>query len=127
MKPKFEKRHIMTEKDMDILFEGFNESFFDNKICPPVKIRFVTEKAMRKVNSREAADAAWRPRLNEIWIDKSYRRSESICCLLLLHEMAHAALESTYVGHPGHHRGHGMIFQAELYRLIRAGAYDGVL
>jgi len=127
MRHKLDKRHIMTEKDMVILFEGFNEEFFDGKIQPPVKVRFVSEKDMRKINPRESADATWRPHAHEIWIDKAYCRSESICCLLLLHEMAHAALESTYVGHPGRHRGHGMIFQAELYRLIRAGAYDNLL
>jgi len=127
MRHKLDKCHIMTEKDMAILFEGFNKEFFDAKIWPPVKIRFVSQKEMHKITSHESADATWRPHAHEIWIDEIYRRSESICCLLLLHEMAHAVLESTYVGHPGRHRGHGMIFQAELYRLVRAGAYDGLL
>lgn len=127
MKAKFEKRHIMTEKDMSVLFDGFNEEFYDGEIRPPVKIRFVSEKEMRKTCIHKEADAVWWPKLHEIWIDKVYARSESICCLLLLHEMAHAALENVYVGHPGPHRGHGMIFQAEIYRLIQAGAYDGVL
>lgn len=127
MKTRFEKRHIMSEKDMAIMFEGFNEEFFKGRLCPTIKVRFVTEKHLRKANPREPADAAWRPGINEIWIDKVYARSESISCIILLHEMAHAALEATYVGHPGPHRGHGMIFQVELYRLIQAGAYDGLL
>jgi hypothetical protein len=56
-----------------------------------------------------------------------YARSESIACILLIHEMAHAVLEGIYFGHPSHNPGHGMIYQAELYRLFLAGAYDGLL
>jgi len=126
-KPKREKRHILKEKDMQILFHGFNETFFGNRINRTVKVRLVSPAQLRKINKYHEADAAWRPAVNEIWIDSTYGRSESIACLLLLHEMAHAALESTYVGHPTHNPGHGMIYQAELFRLFMAGAYDGLL
>lgn len=124
---KFEKRHVLTDVDMKVLFDGFNEVFFAGRINKAVQIHLVPASALRKINKYHEADAAWRPATNEIWIDRIYARSESIAGLLLLHEMAHAVLEGTYVGHPTHNPGHGMIYQAELFRLFMAGAYDGLL
>jgi hypothetical protein len=121
------KRHYMTDKDMTLMYRGFNEVFFDNRLPRYVKVRFVPEQMLRNVNKHHEADAAWRPALGEIWIDQVYARSESIALILLLHEMAHVKLEGTYFGHPSKNPGHGMIFQAEIFRLIMAGAYDGLL
>ena len=109
------------------MYQGFNEVFFDNKLPRYVKVMFVPEKMLRKINKYHEADAAWRPGDGEIWIDVIYARSESVALQLLLHEMAHVKLEGTYYGHPTKNPGHGMIYQAELYRLFHAGAYDGIL
>lgn len=124
---KYEKRHIMTDEDMAVLYEGFNETFFSSRLPRYIKVRFVPSSKLKKINKHHEADAAWRPGVGEIWIDKIYARSEAVCCTMLLHEMAHAALEGIYTGHPGHNPGHGMIYQAELYRLFMAGAYDELL
>lgn len=124
---KFEKRHILSDSDMKVLFDGFNNTFFGGRINPAVIVLFVPSSKLRNINKHHEADAVWRPQLNQIWIDKLYARSESVAAVLLLHEMAHAALESTYIGHPNSNPGHGMIYQAELYRLFMAGAYDGLL
>ena len=109
------------------MYQGFNEVFFDNKLPRYVKVMFVPEKMLRKINKYHEADAAWRPGDGEIWIDVIYARSESVALQFLLHEMAHVKLEGTYYGHPTKNPGHGMIYQAELYRLFHAGAYDGIL
>jgi len=124
---RIEKRHFMTDSDMNLLFEGFNETFFASRLPSYIRVKFKSPKYLKKINPHHEADAAWRPKLGEIWIDSTYARSESISCIMLLHEMAHAALEGVYVGHPSKNPGHGMIYQAELYRLFLAGAYDGLL
>ena len=121
------KRQVLTNEDLAVLFTGFNQTFFDSRINRTVKVRFVSSGKLRLINRRHDIDAVRCPTTNEILIDRIYARSESIACILLLHEMAHAALESTYVGHPTNNPGHGMIYQAELYRLFMAGAYDGLL
>ena len=121
------KRYNLKDSDMTLLYKGFAEVFFENKLPRYVKVRFVPEKMLKGVNKHHEADAAWRPAVGEIWIDEIYRRSESISCQLLLHEMAHVKLEGTYFGHPSKNPGHGMIYQAEIFRLFMAGAYDGLL
>jgi hypothetical protein len=65
--------------------------------------------------------------LGEIWIDEAYKRSMVVSNILMLHEMAHAALDKVYVGYPGRNEAHGMVYQAELWRLIHTGAYDDLL
>lgn len=124
---KLPKSNDLTEANLRILFNGFNSAFFNGRLNPCIKVRLVSTARLRHVNKHHEADAMWRPQLDEIWLDKRYARSESYMCILLLHEMAHAALEATYIGHPCINPGHGMIFQAELYRLFHAGAYDGML
>lgn len=113
----------LTEENAQVLFDGFNECFFHGRISSGVRVRFKSKAEMLKL-SPEGADACWRPGLGEIWVRDIYKESEQVFCILLLHEMLHAMLEGEYVGHPGRNRGHGMIYQVELWRLIRAGAYD---
>jgi hypothetical protein len=122
---KKHKYNILNDAGLQMLFEGFSEVFFYGRIAPGVKARFVASKLLK--NRRQKSDARWCPLEREIHIDEVYARSEPMTAILLLHEMAHAALESTYVGQPTDDPGHGMIYQAELYRLFHAGAYDGLL
>ena len=121
------KRRHLVDFELQILFDGFNDVFFHNRISKGIKAKFVSSKILEKLSKAGPAHAAWRPAEREIWIDKTYNRSENMCSILLLHEMAHAALEGTYVGHPTKNPGHGMIYQAEIYRLFMAGGYDGLL
>ena len=117
----------LNDSGLQLLFEGFNEIFFNSRIAPGVKVMFVPSRQLKKANRKYLADASWKPSTREIHIDKMYARSEPMTCILLLHEMAHAVLESTYIGHPDDDPGHGMIYQVELHRLFMAGAYDGLL
>jgi hypothetical protein len=119
------KYDILNDAGLQLLFDGFSEVFFAGRIAPGVKVRFVASRFLK--NKKQQSDARWVPCIREIHIDEMYARSEPMTAILLLHEMAHAALESTYVGQPTDDPGHGMIYQAELYRLFHAGAYDGLL
>lgn len=126
---KLERRN-MSDAELQILLEGFDEEFFDGRIRKQrgqVKARFVPSKELNKANKDYDADAGFRPRTNEILIDEMYSRSEPLTCILLLHEMAHAVLEGSYKGHPSRNPGHGMVYQAELFRLFHAGAYDSLI
>jgi hypothetical protein len=108
------------------MFDSLRETFFDNRIAPGVEVRFVPSKQL-KVDKKNGSDAVWNPGTREIHIDEMYARSEPMTAILLIHEMAHAALEPTYVGQSSGEGAHGMIYQAELVRLFNAGAYDGLL
>jgi hypothetical protein len=125
MKPK---RKPQTDRDLELMFHCINKQFFDAAINPAIKCRYVSQKELDKRSTHEdGADAMWCPMIGEIWVDEAYKRSQAVSTLLLIHEMAHAALQDSYVGYPGNNQGHGMIYQAELYRLFHAGAFDDIL
>lgn len=122
------KRKPMTDKDLTAIFHGANIRFFGKSISPAIKVRYVPQKELdKRSGDPEGCDAMWCPMLGEIWIDEAYKRSMIVSSILVLHEMAHAALDRTYVGYPGKNEAHGMVYQAELWRLIHAGAYDDLL
>ncbi len=114
-----------TEKSLQSAFVIFNDRFFDNRINPAVKVRLKTHKQMRAAKVHEAS-AVWRPSINEIWMDKRGAWDQAGIFIRLIHEMTHADIEGTYVGQKWGEQDHGMIFQAELVRLFKAGAYDGL-
>lgn len=97
-----------------------NERFFDGKIADVVTCRFA------KIH--KSASGVWRPRLQQILINKWVAESgdQSYATIILLHEMVHAYLEPEYKGYPAA-GGHGTLFQGEICRLWRAGAYDDLL
>ncbi len=81
-----------------------------------------TEKGT-KINGR------WNPTRRTIEISKEFIPLGTDCITItLLHEMAHAHLEQhrEYRGYPCD-GGHGTLFQGEICRLMKAGAYDGLL
>ena len=109
----------MTDNDLVKEFQRLNERFFDNKI-KLVEIRF-----MKKMPRNVAG--AYNPAHEWIHIDDGLRKFWSEISVVLLHEMAHADLNARgYRGYP-EDGGHGGLFQVELDRLYRAGAYDGLL
>ncbi|SRR6266851_1838844 len=100
-------------------FERLNERFFDCKIH---HIRL----AFRPLKGKQGV---WNPQERLILINSNLiPTGVDFITITLLHEMCHAALECNreYVGYPSDD-GHGTLFQGEICRLIKAGAYDGLL
>lgn len=115
--PKVKK---MTDKDLKREFDNLNEFFFDNRIV----LNDVFFSDMR--GASDAAGAYFNVR-KQIVITTQFRGYPRMVTELLLHEMAHAHLDlQGYRGYPAD-GGHGSLFQVEIDRLYKAGAYDGIL
>lgn len=115
-------RRLVTEKELKKHFKAFNVGFFDRKIPPDITVNYEDLSKHRCVG-------IWRPRKREIAIEELLTyTSESYVFITLLHEMAHAYLESAdgYIGYSGD-KGHGTRWQGEICRLWKAGAFDGLL
>ena len=120
------KLDILNDSKLQYMFNCLNDTFFKGRIAPGVRALFVPTRLLKR-SKKNAVDARWLSDIREIHIDAVYARSEPMSAILLLHEMAHAALDGTYIGQATDDPGHGMIYQAELVRLFNAGAYDGLL
>jgi hypothetical protein len=110
----------MTGAKLKWYFEGYNVQFFQDKIPPSTLVFFV--KNLRQ--GREKCDGKYSFTTKSIKIDEGLREHENLVVICLIHEMAHAYID---VKNGNGFDDHGMIFQAELYRLFMAGAYDGLL
>ncbi len=111
---------MTNEKELQKTFRIFNDRYFNNRIPSHTKVRYGKPK--------KNADAHYDPNTNEIIINKDLAEHNTIVFICLLHEMVHAKLDTTYIGSAvDENPHHGMIFQAEIYRLVNAGAYDGLL
>lgn len=103
----------MTNKDLQELFDYFNERFFEDRVR--VKVRF------GKIKEDGLCDT------EHITISDTLKRHPDLIAIVLLHEMTHGYLNETgYVGHE-QDGGHSTLFHAEIDRLYRAGAYEGLL
>jgi hypothetical protein len=105
-----------TDKKLRQEFDKIDERFFDNRLdLINVQFKDIAPDGMYNMNT------------GEITIDSKLRKHLTLVLIVLLHEMAHASLDLQ--GYRGYREddGHGMLFQAELDRLYRAGAFDGLL
>jgi len=111
---------MINNKWLSKEFHNLNKMFFDSKIIG-VTVKFGNL-------SPTGASGVWRRHSRTIVICNKARATadESYVAIVLLHEMAHAYLDNDYKGYPKD-GGHGSRFQAEMWRLIMAGAYDGLL
>lgn len=116
---------VMTGKGLRFLFDSLNERFFENRISPAYKIRFVQNLKAKHAGKLQRIDGMHRPSTLEILIDQDFARHEDACTITLIHEMAHADLHG-YLGYVSEHQ-HGMRYQAKLVELFNLGAYDGLL
>jgi hypothetical protein len=105
-----------TDKKLRQQFDKIDERFFDNRL-DLINVQF----------KDIVPDGMYDMRTGEITIDSKLRKHITLVLIVLLHEMAHASLDLQ--GYRGYHEdgGHGGLFQAELDRLYRAGAFDGLL
>ena len=111
---------MMTNKNLQRLFNQLNERFFDNRLESTASFRDTSY-------SRLDVDALYSVGDRKIVIDSSLRSHSCLTHLVLLHEMVHADL--CLRGYKGYSSdgGHGMLFYVEVDRLYREGAYDGIL
>jgi hypothetical protein len=115
------KRPSVSERQLRVQFMDFNSGFFGARLNPGIKVSY------GNIANKFEAIGLWKPKTREIIIDKSLMfAGESAIYVVLLHEMVHADLDYEYVGY-AENKGHGTIFQGEICRLWRAGAYDGLL
>lgn len=122
MSKKHAVRYKVTNRILQEMFENFNRGFFNSVINIPKKnVQFGTNRKLENgygFTNRET---------NEIFINEEIQFIKSFVTIVLLHEMAHLALyQNGYVGYELH-AGHHARFYAELDRLYKAGAYEGLL
>lgn len=112
-----------TRQELQTMFQNLNSRFFDNRI-EAVQVDF---KKNIKIDKKRA-DAYLNVSDRLIFINDDIRVSKNSITTSLIHEMIHADLiyNRGYRGY-SHDAGHGMLFQVEIDKLYRMGAYDGIL
>src|SRR5690348_6724843 len=106
----------MTNAELGKLYNLLNERFFGDKLPKDQRVSY----SLLSDNDDGEFDG-------DIAIHKDLKRSDSFTTIVLLHEMVH--LELTMDGYAGYERDgqHGLRFQARIWELVKAGAYDGLL
>lgn len=110
-----------SDKWLQMSFNIYNERYHDGKLSSSIRAIFG--------NTHDQNDAHWDPKTRAIVINKDLADHDTLALICLHHEMAHAKLElDGYVGGTlDKDPHHGMRYLAELDRLYKAGAYDGLL
>jgi hypothetical protein len=133
-KPKETRAQTLEKKRCDDNwlkkdFMHLNAQFFDNRLPGSMTVRFKDKIGHYNEHSKQwdIPDGYFSWKEDTIYVDRSLEYSPDSCTITLLHEMVHADLRFRgYIGYDID-GGHGMIFKAEIMRLINAGAYDGLL
>jgi hypothetical protein len=99
----------------------YNAYYHNNTLPDNIVVRFGKPQS--------GSDAHWDPDVREIVVNESLNVHDALILICLHHEMAHVKMHMEgYVGgtvvKDSHH---GMRYQAELDRLYKSGAYDGLL
>jgi hypothetical protein len=121
-------RNLMSNQDLTKEFQKLNAQFFDNKVPGSIKVSFMKDCGYAIGRKRRYVEAFYDHKSEAIFIDDKLRGFWNVVTIDLLHEMTHAKMMIVdgYVGYPAD-TGHGAQFQIEIGRLIKAGAYDGLL
>lgn len=124
---KVPARREMDAKRLRRTFMFLNSHFFNNKIPGSIRVEFMKNCGHKKKRKFERADAYFDKSRDAIFIDSLLRFFPDYVTICLLHEMVHAyQYFHEYEGYPVD-QGHGTAFQGEIVRLIKIGAYDGLL
>jgi len=112
---------VRNDKWLKKVFTSYNELYYNGSLPSNIKVRFGKPSKNH--------DAHWDPINREIVINEDLRDHDKVTLICLHHEMAHVKLDTDrYVGGATvEDPHHGMRFQAEINRLYRMGAYDGLL
>lgn len=114
---------MVTVKTLQRWYKRINRGYFNNSLPHTVDIRIV--------DKIDAKNSAWAETSN--WMDEEgalefyqikfvkylVKFSRTFTCLVLYHEMCHLAA--------GLHNGHNKVFDKNISRLFRKGAYKGIL
>lgn len=106
-----------TNDDLRRMFRQLNKMRFGNMLEEPDVIRFA-DLAEEEL-SGHVTETTQAPTVLEI--DHGLKTYPSLTTIVMLHEQAHLGVGC------GYHPMHGTAFQAEIYRLMQSGAYDGLL
>ena len=107
----------MNDRKLQNEFNHLNGRFFHDKIVLN-HVGYTTTKNMPK-----GADGYYHRCNKTIFLDSRLQDFPNFSCMVLIHELAHAYLEiQDYKGYPAD-GGHGMMFQAEIARLIKGELY----
>lgn len=109
----------MTDKNLQLNFKLINTRFFDGRVPADIKVQFVPSAEL------DGDDGEYTESEKTIRITEDFRRHENAALVVLIHEMAHAALP-TYIGW-NDKEDHGDRFEALRGELYLKGAYDGLL
>lgn len=107
-----------TNRSLQRLFNVFNRQYWNGQIDPRVRVRF------SKTNLRNLGEFHHICREKDDWegakilICKTLRHHGRIICIILLHEMLHAANPAAQ---------HGPTFKKDRKRLMDGGVYDDLL
>lgn len=110
-----------TDKWLAKSYNRFNSRYYNNMLPSNVTVRFGTPLT--------GSDAHWDPIAREIVVNSTLRSHDTLVLICLHHEMVHIKMHTEgYVGGTTvEDPHHGMRYQAELDRLYKLGAYDGLL
>ncbi len=109
----------MNNRSLKKSFDLYNNLYFDDKLPSTTIVVFG--------KTTHNADGNYRTKENKIVIHPDLKEHDVLCSICLLHEMGHCKLVHYVGGTMSDDPNHGMIYQAELYRLFMLGAYDGLL
>jgi predicted metal-dependent hydrolase len=101
--------------NLEKAYDMANVLYFANKL-PKVRVRF---KKRLRIKDSEGGCLWTKPNQPEIEILDKLQAFPTLVFITLLHEMAHVKM--------GYRAQHGKKFKAELLRLHKIGAYDGLL
>ena len=106
----------MTNSDLRSLYRQLNGRFFNDRCPKDLKVSF----SVLRDDDGICTD-------DDIQISSKLKGHGTMVAIVLLHEMVHVELGyDGYVGYPKDGM-HAMRFQARLWELVKAGAYDGLL
>lgn len=106
----------MTTTDLKYWYKYFNKRFFRNSL-PDVWVTFGRLPIGTQVMGRSHfAGPNYEP--YKITVSSRLKHWDSVCIIILLHEMAHVSIGGKYA--------HGKRFFQELDRLYKAGVYTKV-
>lgn len=120
-------KKIINPQGLKQAFAFFNAQFFSNRIPGSLNVVFMKNCGYKSKGKWIPADGYFDHATDSIVIDEGLKEFPDFTAITLLHEMVHADLR--FRGHVGYpvDNGHGTTFHGEITRLIKAGAYDGLL
>jgi len=123
-------RKAIDTKGLRKTFIFLNSRFFENRIPGSLRVEFMKNcghEDEEKKGTFQTIDAFFDKARDAIFIEEKLKFFPDYAAICLLHEMVHVDLRfQGYEGWPID-KGHGTRFHGEIVRLIKAGAYDGLL